>query len=61
MVKLGNEDPKIKEQIKVVDNDIEKQSQSLSSDDKCDKCNGSGTAPKTGEECDHCAGRGHYS
>ncbi len=49
MVKLGNGELTIKEQIKVA------------VDDTCDKCNGSGTAPKTGEECDHCAGRGHYS
>ena len=48
MVKLGNEDLKINMRIKVAD-------------DTCEKCNGSGTAPKTGEECDHCAGRGHYS
>ena len=30
-------------------------------EDKCEKCNGTGTAPKTGEECDHCAGNGFYS
>ena len=51
MVNLGNGDLKIKEQIKVVDK----------VDDKCEKCNGTGTAPKTGEECDHCAGKGYYS
>ena len=51
MVNLGNEEQKINMRIKVVDN-IE---------DKCDKCNGTGTAPKTGEECDHCAGKGYYS
>ena len=51
MVKLGNGDLKIKDQIKVADK----------AEDKCEKCNGSGTAPKTGEECDHCAGNGYYS
>ena len=51
MVKNGNGEMKIKVITKVVDN-IE---------DKCDKCNGTGTAPKTGDECDHCAGKGHYS
>ena len=51
MVKNGNEGLKIKDRIKVVDK----------AEDTCEKCNGTGTAPKTGEECDHCAGRGHYS
>jgi DnaJ-class molecular chaperone len=51
MVKLGNEELKIKEKIKVAD----------TVEDKCEKCNGSGTAPKTGEECDHCKGKGYYS
>jgi DnaJ-class molecular chaperone len=51
MVKLGNEELKIKEIIKVADK----------VEDKCEKCNGSGTSPKTGEECDHCAGKGYYS
>ena len=51
MVNLGNGDLKIKDQIKVADK----------TEDKCEKCNGLGTIPKTGEECDHCAGRGYYS
>ena len=51
MVNLGNEDPKIKGRIKVADK----------VDDKCEKCNGTGTVPKTGDECDHCAGNGYYS
>ena len=52
MVKLGNEDQKIKEQIKVADNKV---------DDKCENCNGAGTIVKTGDKCDHCRGKGHYS
>ena len=51
MVKNGNEGLKIKEQIKVADK----------VEDKCEKCNGSGSSPITGEECDHCKGRGYYS
>jgi DnaJ-class molecular chaperone len=51
MVRLGREELKIKGRIKVADN----------TEDKCEKCNGSGTAPKTGEECDHCRGKGYYS
>ena len=51
MVKSGNEEPKIKEQTKVADK----------ADDKCEKCNGSGSSPKTGEKCDHCRGKGYYS
>ena len=49
MVKFGNEEPKIKGGIKMAD------------DDKCEKCSGSGSSPKTGEECDHCKGKGYYS
>jgi len=51
MVKNGNEDLMIRGRIKVVDKD----------EDKCEKCNGSGTAPVTDEECDSCAGNGFYS
>ena len=51
MVKLGNEELKIKGRIKVAE----------AIEDKCEKCNGSGTAPETGDECDHCAGNGFYS
>ena len=48
MVRLGREELKIKVIIKV-------------DDDKCEKCGGSGSSPKTGEECDHCRGKGYYS
>jgi len=51
MVKLGSGDPRIKEQIKVADK----------TEDKCEKCNGSGSSPITGEKCDHCRGKGFYS
>ena len=34
---------------------------STNKEDKCEKCNGSGTVPKTGEKCDHCRGKGYYS
>ena len=51
MVKLGKEEPMIKGRIKVADK----------SEDKCEKCNGAGTAPKTGDKCDHCRGKGYYS
>ena len=51
MVKNGNEELMIKGRIKVADK----------VEDKCEKCNGSGTAPETGDECDSCAGNGFYS
>ena len=47
MVKNGNEELMIKGRIKVAD--------------KCEKCNGTGTALETGDECDSCAGNGFYS
>ncbi len=51
MVKLGKEEPKIKERIKVVDK----------AEDKCENCGGTGIVIKTGDKCDHCRGRGYYS
>ena len=51
MVRSGKEELKINRRIKVADK----------SEDKCEKCNGSGTDTKTGEKCDHCRGKGYYS
>ena len=52
MVKFGKEELRIKRRIKVAD---------TIDDDKCEKCSGNGIDRDTGEECDHCRGKGYYS